>query len=227
MRPLREAMPQRNWGCAVWTAAKTRHVTCACGCRRMKCTHTPQATHLLIYIYIIKPKVRAGPLLQCTACCARTAPRPGHVQASCLPHSLHTRGRGADMLVHTYVYIYIYIYIIKPKVRAGPLRRVCAQACPTGARPGQLCASSSTASLLVCASPPPPPPPIYYHPSINDTVKMHSTHACAAGLRLWRVARRMHQAGQTLVLHRALVAQPAARAVHSKPTQHAHMGPSY
>jgi hypothetical protein len=51
MRPLREAMPQRNWGCAVWTAAKTRHVTCACGCRRMKCTHTPQATHLLIYIY--------------------------------------------------------------------------------------------------------------------------------------------------------------------------------
>ena len=43
----RGATPQQNWDCAVWTAAKTRHVTCA------NEVHTPQATHLLIYIYIL------------------------------------------------------------------------------------------------------------------------------------------------------------------------------
>jgi hypothetical protein len=73
------------------------------------------------------------------------------------------------------------------------VRGPCAACAPGPDRLGHVQASCAP------AAPQPPclsvprrrrPPPIYYHPSINDTVKMHSTHACAAGLRLWRVARR-------------------------------------
>ena len=165
-------------------------------------------------------------------CCAPTGPRPGQLSPTACARAvvvltcwyIHT-------YIHTHILYTIYIYIIKPKVRAGPLRCVCPAPMLRWHRLGHVQAS--------CAPAAPQPPclsvphrrrrrPIAYHPSINDTVKMYSKYACAARLRLWRVGKAHgNQAGQTLVLHRALVAQPAARAVHSKTTQHAHMGPSY